>query len=239
MLITTKAIVIHSLRYSEADLIVTCFTQSSGIKTYLLRNILKSKKGKLKKAMFQPLTQLEIVAKHKEKNTLESIREAKIDIPYKNLHTDIYKSSISMFLAEILKNTIQEEEKNSALYRFLSQAFQELDETEKFANFHLFFLVRLTHYLGFSPNLSSIEYPYFNLLDGDFQFAETNKYCISNQNSELLKQFLRSDYSDFSTIRLNKKRRQGFLEMLLLYFQLHLHGFRKPKSLEVLNQLFS
>ncbi|WP_121665937.1 DNA repair protein RecO [Mesonia aquimarina] len=239
MLITTKAIVIHSLRYSEADLIVTCFTESSGIKTYLLRNILKSKKGKLKKAMFQSLTQLEIVANHKNKNTLESIREAKIDIPYKNLHTDIYKSSISMFLAETLKNTIQEEEENIALYRFLSQAFQKLDELEKFANFHLFFLVHLTHYLGFSPNLSSTKHPYFNLLDGDFQIAETNKYCISNQNSELLKQFLKSDYDNFASIKLNKIRRQSFLEMLLLYFQLHLQGFRKPKSLEILNQLFS
>ena len=48
MVIATKAIVLSSLKFGDSDLIVKCFTASSGLKSYLLRNILKSKKGKLK-----------------------------------------------------------------------------------------------------------------------------------------------------------------------------------------------
>ena len=71
MVVATKAIVFSAIKYSEADLIVSCFTETSGMKSYLLRNILKSKKGKLKASFFQPLTQLEIIADHKNKGTLE------------------------------------------------------------------------------------------------------------------------------------------------------------------------
>ncbi len=77
MLITTKGIVFSAIKYGEADLIVKCFTQKHGVKTFLLRGILKSKKGKLKASLFQPLTQLEMVASHKDKGTLEYIKEAK------------------------------------------------------------------------------------------------------------------------------------------------------------------
>lgn len=143
-----------------------------------------------------------------------------------------------MFLAEMLRNSIQEEEQNQALYHFLEESLNWFDTSEHFANFHLLFLVKLTQYLGFYPNESSTDLPYFNLLDGDFQHVETNKYCISNQNSALLKQLLQSNFDKVHEIKLNKTRRKSFLEMWLLYYELHLHGFRKPKSLEILHQLF-
>ncbi|HCW63386.1 MAG TPA: DNA repair protein RecO, partial [Leeuwenhoekiella sp.] len=100
MLVTTKAIVISAIKYGEADLIVRCFTEEAGLKSYILRRILKSKKGKLRTAMFQPASQLELVAVHKDKGTLESIREAKVIQPYVSLHTDVLKSSVVLFLSE-------------------------------------------------------------------------------------------------------------------------------------------
>ena len=106
MVITTKAIVFSSLKYGESDLIVKCFTESSGLKSYLLRNVLKSKKGKLRSSYFQLLSLIEIEASHKNKGTLERINEAKMFYPYQSLHTNIVKSSLVIFLAEILSNTI-------------------------------------------------------------------------------------------------------------------------------------
>ncbi len=57
MLSTTKAIVLSAIKYGDSDLIVKCYTQL-GLKSYMLKGILKSKKGKLKVAYFQPLTHL-------------------------------------------------------------------------------------------------------------------------------------------------------------------------------------
>ena len=157
MVVATKAIVFSAIKYSEADLIVSCFTESSGIKSYLLRNILKSKKGKLKASFFQPLTQLEIIADHKNKGTLEYIKEAKVYYPYQTLHTDIVKTGLVMFLAEMLKNCIREEEANEDLFAFLEQSFQWLDKNDEVANFHIFFLLQLSLYLGFFPDATAIQ----------------------------------------------------------------------------------
>ncbi|MBW2960303.1 DNA repair protein RecO [Mesonia aestuariivivens] len=238
MLINTQAIIIHSLRYREADLIVKAFTKSSGLKSYLIRGVLKSKKGKLRASMFQPLTLLEVEANHKDKGTLENIREAKVNPPYQDLTTNVYKSSIAMFLAEVLNQAIQEEEQNEALYQYLENAFLWLDKNKKFANFHLLFMVKLSSFLGFYPHQYDQDLPYFNLLDGEYQLDDTNKYCIQNENSELLKQFLLVNFDEASSIKLNQSRRKSFLEMLILYFELHLHGFKKPRSLDILHQLF-
>ena len=238
MLIKTRAIVAHSIRYREADLIVKAYTQSSGLKSYLVRGVLKSKKGKLRASMFQPLTLLDLEANHKDKGTLESIKEAKVNPAYQTLTTNVYKSSIAMFLAEVLHQAIQEEEQNEALYQFLEESFLWLDQADTFTNFHLLFMVKITSFLGFYPHQYHADLPYFNLLDGEYQLDDTNKYCIQNENSELLKQFLIANYQEATTIKLNQSKRKSFIEMLILYFELHLHGFKKPRSLDILHQLF-
>ena len=130
MVVTTRAIVFSAVKYAEADLIVTCFTEKAGLKSYLLRNVLKSKRGKLKASYFQPLTQLELEAVHKDKGTLERIKEAKVHHPYQSLHTHVVKSALVMFLAETLKNCIQEEEPNLPLYEYLEASFLWLDTND-------------------------------------------------------------------------------------------------------------
>ncbi len=159
MVVTTKAIVLSSLKYSEADLIVRCYTESSGLKSYLLRNVLKSRKGKLKTSYFQPLTLLELEATHKNQGNLERINEAKILYPYQTLHTQVVKSALVIFLAEILTNSIQEAPEDLALYQFLEKSFIWLDSSNEIANFHILFLIKLSMYLGFYPDTSTIAHP--------------------------------------------------------------------------------
>ena len=55
MQVSTKAIVLTAIKYGDSSLIVRCYTEQSGSKSYLLRGVLKSKKGKLRPAYFQPL----------------------------------------------------------------------------------------------------------------------------------------------------------------------------------------
>ncbi|GGG21447.1 DNA repair protein RecO [Dokdonia pacifica] len=239
MLITTQAIVISAIKYSEADLIVKCFTKSSGLKSYLLRNILKSKKGKLRTAMFQPLMQLEIEANHKDKGTLETIREAKVAYQYRNLHTDITKTALVFFIADMLRSTIIEEEENSFLFDYLTTAIIWLDTHDTIANFHLFFLLKLTQYLGFYPDETHIEFEYFNLIEGTFEPSEINIYCQNGKQIKILKELLGIKFDTLPEIKLNQKQRSDFLTMLLQYYELHLHGFKKPRSLAVLNSIFT
>ena len=239
MLVKTEAIIFSALKYGEADLIVKAFTKSSGLKSYLLRNILKSRKGKLRVAMFQPLTHLEIEANHKDKGTLESIREAKVISHYDTLHTSVIKSSVVFFIADMLRSSVQEEEENQPLFEYIVTAVQWLDHHEHIANFHILFVLRLTRYLGFYPESPENNVSYFNLMEGTFVPEQINPYCMSGKNIDLLKSFLGTNFDAVQNIKMNQNQRSSFLTMLLQYYELHLHGFKKPRSLAVLNSIFN
>lgn len=239
MVETTRAIVFSSIKYAEADLIVTAYTKNSGLKTYLLRGVLKSKKGKLKASYFQPLTQLEIVAHHKNKGTLERISEVKVAYPYNTLHTEIVKSSLVMFLAEMLKNVVQEEEENEILFQYIEASLQWLDNHESIANFHILFLLKLTEYLGFYPDTSNAHLQYFNLAEGLFEDQDVSIYSYSGAVVGNLRRFFGINFEAMSGIKLTKKERLDVLNVVLDYYNLHLQNFTKPKSLVVLNQLFN
>ena len=239
MLITTKAIVLSKLRYKDNDLIVKCYTQERGVVSFLLRGVLKSKKGGSKVAYFQLLSQLQIVFTHKNTRTLQSIKETKLHVIYSSLHSHILKSSIVMFLSEVLSNTLQEEEENESLYSYLEHTFLWLDSQSEYSNFHLLFLLKLTKYLGFYPDISDMDGSYFNLQEGRFENTSSSKYAVSGENLMLLKKLLGTTFDALPSIKINAKQRQLFLSMILLYFELHLGRFKPPKSLQVFNQVFS
>jgi DNA repair protein RecO (recombination protein O) len=238
-LVNTKVIVLSSLKYGDTSLIVKCYTQEEGIKSYLIRGVLKPKKKGLKAAHFQPLTQLKIVANHNTKNTLNSIKEVQVIHPYKTIHTEIVKQSVVLFLSEVLSNSIQEEEQNTALYEYLETAFVWLDVHDKVANFHLLFLLNLTGFLGFYPDTSETNKKGFDLLEGNFSDNIHEKNVISNNDFYQFKKLLGIIFDSIENVTYSKDERQLVLQLIIQYFKLHLGSFRDPKSLQVLETVFS
>ncbi|WP_298781190.1 DNA repair protein RecO [uncultured Polaribacter sp.] len=238
-IVTTKAIVLSSLKYSDTSLIVKCYTELEGLKSYLIRGILKSKKGGLKIAHFQPLTQLILIANHNSKNTLNSIKEVQVVHPYITIHTDIVKQSVVLFLSEILSNSIQEEEQNFELYKYIETAFIWLDVHDKIANFHLLFLLNLTHFLGFYPDVSEKQKIGFNLLEGNFSDQISDKNVIFKNDFHQFKKLLGINFDTIEKVSFSKKERQVVLQLIIQYFKLHLGSFRDPKSLQILETIFN
>lgn len=235
---TTKAIVFSSIKYGETSLIVKAFTESDGLVSYLLKGVVASRKGKLKTAYFQPLTQLEVVANHKNRGSLESIREAKVIHPYKTLHADIFKNSMVLFLSEMLSSSVQEQERDAALFNYLENALNWLDQNDRDPNFHLLFLIKLTKFLGFYPDTDQTEDDYFDLQEGRFVDSPSLNPILEGRTLEIFQLFLGINFDALRTIKIARKDRQELLAKVVLYFELHLPGFRKPKSLVVLNAVF-
>lgn len=238
MLVKTNAIVLSKIKYGDHDVIVKCYTKNRGIVSYLLRGVLKSKKSNSKIAYYQPLSQLEIEENYRANQSLHYITDVKLSITYQSMHTNILKGAIVMFLSEVLSATLKEEEANASLYEFLETALQWLDHETDFSNFHLLFLLELAKHLGFYPDASKSDFPYFNLRSGSFESKPETPYTISGENLKLLKLLLGIKFDGLNTVKLHSTQRQSFLNLLLLYFDLHLSDFRKPKSLQVFNEVF-
>ena len=179
-----------------------------------------------------------MVVNHKNKGTLETIREVKVINLYKTLHSDVVKNSLVLFLAEMLGSSIQEEERDEALYNYLEYSLGWMDENEHVSNFHILFLLNLTKYLGFYPDTSDREKNYFDLLEGNFSAQPSFNPVIEGETLDYFKRFLGINFDALLTVKMNNANRQKLLQAVILYFGLHLHGFRKPKSLAVLNAVF-
>lgn len=239
MLTSTNAIVLSKLRYRDNDLIVKCYTQQFGVVSFLIRGVLKSKKGNVKTAYFQLLSQLQLVIIYKNSRSLQAIKEVRLNHLYTSLHTNVIKSSVVMFLSEVLSSILQEEEQNETLYSYIETTLLWFDTHSECSNFHLLFLLNLTKYLGFYPEEINYESQYFNLRDGKFENKDYGKISIHGENLTLLKTLLGTTFDALNTVKINAKQRQSFLSMILLYFELHLGSFKTPKSLQVFNQVFS
>ncbi|MCK5815869.1 MAG: DNA repair protein RecO [Flavobacteriaceae bacterium] len=239
MLVATKAIVLSSIKYGDNNLIVKCLTEKEGCKSYMLRGVLSSKKGKVRKSYFQPLSQVKIIANHNSKGNLNSIKEVAMGYTYKTNYTNIYKQSIVIFLSEILNSALQEEEENKPLFKYIETSLKWLDLHPDFANFHLLFLLNLTRFLGFYPNTNNSDLNYFDLEEGVFKNnLGFGKNTISGSVLFDFKTLLGTNFDVIDKIKLTAQKRHEVLKVLILYFKLHLNGVKSPKSLDVLRAVF-
>jgi DNA repair protein RecO (recombination protein O) len=237
MLVKTKAIVFSALKYQEKSLIVKCYTQSDGLKSYFVPNAFSGKKSASKMAYFQPLTLLEIEANHKNKGTLEHFKEIRLAVPYQSIPSHIVKSTIVIFLSEILHHSIREEEKNSQLFALLESALLWLDAHDDIANFHLILLLEVTKYLGFYPEQDNTTDPFFEMIEGIFvPFQGVS--CLNAHETVLWRKLMEQKIENPGKV-FTSTERAILLKILLDFYAIHLDAFKKPKSLEVLREVFA
>lgn len=242
MLLTTKGIVLHVLKYNDTSIIVDIYTLQLGRASYLVP-LSKSRKAIVKPAFFQPLSFVEFVADIRPNNSLSRIKEVKLYHPFESLPFDPYKSAISIFLAEFLYRAVREEAENSTLYAYIENSFFWLDECKSgFANFHLVFLMRLSRFLGLYPNLEDYrDGDCFDLLNACFIPSRplTHSSYIEPKDANTFRQLMRMNYETMHLFEMNRIERMRCLTIIIDYYRLHLPDFSELKSLKVLQELFS
>lgn len=229
MLHKTRGIVINYIRYRETSIIAKIYTEKFGIQSYI-ENGVRSSKGKNRIALFQPLTLVDLVLYHDDKKEIHRISEIKAAYPFKTLPYDVYKSSIGMFLDEVLNKTLKESNENAVLFDFLYHSFIFLDETEQhFENFHLIFLLKYAFFLGFLPRDSN---------EIMAQLHEANIIIpFDSGYKTLMNQLIAADYQ--TPIGMSRGARNHLLEVIILFYQLHIEDFGEVKSLHVLREVLS
>jgi DNA repair protein RecO (recombination protein O) len=224
----TKGIVISNTKYGETSIVCKVYTENFGLQTYIINGVRK-KKGK--SIYYQPLSLLDLTVYHKEKSTLQRVKEAKPFYQYQSLPYAIEKSSIAFFMAEVLQKCLREEEENIPLFNFIWQSLIALDTQELDSQFHLHFLLQLSSFLGFYPNTIDGNEGYFDMINGTFvNSIPTHKHYF--EDTEPLLTLL----NGHSVLKKNKR---FLLEKLIEYYRLHIEGFSNLKTLPVLETIFN
>jgi DNA repair protein RecO (recombination protein O) len=240
MLHKTRGIVFQSIKYSESSNIVKIYTEAFGLKSYMVRG-LRTSKSKKNLSKFQHLSLLDMVVYQNDKKNLQNIKEVKSAFVFNSIPFDIVKSSMVLFLNEMLLKSIKEEESNPELFGFLFDSILGLDQLKKPPNnFHLLFALQLTKHLGFFPQSDDENAEVFDLQEGRFvQRQPFHPDFIEGHNCRLFKNSLSVMPCDCNLIQVSNKDRMQLLATIVHYFKLHVPGFGTLKSIEVLHAIFS
>ncbi|MDD2617551.1 MAG: DNA repair protein RecO [Bacteroidales bacterium] len=239
MLVRSQALVLHQIPYSDAFSVVHLYTREFGRQAYLLTR--NHKNSRLRQSLFQPLSLIEYEADHKGSRELQRIKEARCLYAFTGIPMDPVKNAIALFLSEVLYRALEESDSNEALFEYLVQSVQILDLCKQgTANFHLVFLIKLTRYLGFYPNLDeNAPGKHFDLQAGTFcALRPFHNAWLSPEDAQGFAVLLRINYENMPAFRYDRHQRQRILRQTLDYYRLHLSEFPRIKSLDVLQELF-
>ncbi len=241
MLVKTEGIVLHSLKYGEQRVIVDIFTREQGRLSFIVP-VPRSERSKIKKQYLQPLTLLQLECDVRPQQQLQKLRDASLLQPLPSLLSDPKKLTICLFVSEFLYHALKGEQQNTPLFDYVRSSIEWLDGRDAdYANFHLVFLMRLSRFLGFYPNLD-------DYTDGCYYDLRAATFCPSPplhrdfllpEDAARIQLLMRMDFPTMHLFRLSHTDRNRILDTLLLYYRLHIPAFPELRSLAVLQQLYA
>jgi len=235
----SRAFVIRSIKNGETSLIVSCYLEDIGYKTFIVKGVYGSKKSKFSKAHFFPLNIINLNYSYTEGKNLGFIKEVKTEKLYNSLHLDIQKSSVIIFLSEILNSIFKEETLvNKDLFIFLLNTLSWYDQVKSCNNFHIKFLIELSRFIGFYPNINNENDSFFNLESGSTSATQSMGTNISGNDLTLFKEFLGTEFEDLNSMNTKNQSRTQILNYIIDYYSLHLQMFKTPKSTNVFAEIF-
>ena len=239
MLTRTKAILLHHVRYSDSSLIAQFYTQEYGRISVMAKGI-SSRRGGAKFNYFRPLNIFNLELYHRENRELHNLKEMSLAFIPRNIHGDIIRTSVAMFISEILYNVIREEDANRLLFDFIESSVITLDEIDAgISNFHLWFLVAFTDYAGIGPSHTDMTGYWFDMLTGQFTTQQPlHPDFLDPAGAKTLNLLLQIPAAEIASLRLSGDERSELLARLLKYYSLHLPGIREIRSLQVLKDIF-
>jgi DNA repair protein RecO (recombination protein O) len=222
MLHKTQGIVFRFTKYGETSIIVNIFTALFGLQSYIVNGV-RSRGARQRIALFQPLTLVDLVVYHRENANLNRISEIKCLHPYQSIPVDIRKSTIAIFLNEVVNKTIKEESHARDLCSFMIQSFIAFDEqVMNTENFHLVFLIRLSRWLGFGAHHPN------EILGPRVTDAKTET---------LLSKLLECDYDE--PIEMTNEQRRELLDLVLYFYRDHVESMGELRSVQVLREVLN
>ena len=236
----TRAIVLGSIKYGDKAVIVNMLTETLGRQSYIVQGLGSGKGRGSKLAYFQPLFLLQFEGLISDKSELHRIKDVQSSVVLQSIPYDIRKSTIALFISEVLYRLIGESEANNHLFDFVYGSVEALDAIDEgVANFHLWFLANISRFLGFAPGNDYIEDSYFDMREGLYTPIEPlhNKYC-NREYSRLLNDLIECDVQYLGEIGLNRTQRVDMLHALTDYYSLHLDAIGRVQSISILQQLF-
>lgn len=232
-----QGILIHTTKYSDQKIIARIFLKQQGLLSFVIR-VGKSSKS-IQTSILQPLSLLEFEAVIKENSHLHTIKNIRRSCILNSIPFDPFKSTIVLFLDEVIQKTIPDNYSNPALFKYLWDAIILLDDAVDSRNFHLWCLLEIARHYGFYPQLDEANINYFDLRSSFFVTEQPlHSMFLEKNESAILLQMIDKEWPEIQNMQIHSSGRQILLTALVQYIMLHLESNREIKSLKILREVF-
>ena len=240
MIEKTRGIILHQIKYTDSGIVAQLYTRKFGRQSFLIKGMRNKKTGK-HNIIFQPLFILDLEMHFKASREMQVLKEFSVSYAPYEIHSNIKKSCVAIFLGEVLTSVLKEESPHEEMFDYIEESIVYFDSCkENYANFHIAFLAGLSSFLGFEPSVrSNSDDVFFDMKNGIFvPIPPVNGNYATGEISDILAVFFAASYDTSGNISLTGILRNEVLETLVSYYSLHLPGLKKIKSLEVLKVVF-
>ncbi|HTN20375.1 MAG TPA: DNA repair protein RecO [Pelobium sp.] len=241
MLHKTKGIVLRTTNYAETSVVAKIYTQKFGLQAYLINGV-KKPKAKIPLNMLQPMHLLDMVVYHKPNGNMQRVKDVSSSPVLQTIPYDIVKSSIVIFLNEMIYKSIKQQHEDEVMFEFIAKSIELLDHSEYgIANFHLIFLLKLTRFLGFHPDLGGAErFNFFDLKEGVFVANQPpHTFFIEADLKTQWLQLFKNSIENFEELRISSPVRKVLLNKIIEYYSFHIEDFGLVKSHEILEEVLA
>jgi len=240
MLEKTRGIILHQIKYTDSGIVAQMYTRKFGRQSFLVKGMRNKKAGK-HNILFQPMFILDLEMYYKASREMQVLKEFSVIFTPYEIHSNIRKSCVAIFLGEVLTSVLKEESPNEDMFDFIEESIVYFDgATDNYANFHVAFLAGLSSFLGFEPSPRHNEDDvFFDMNNGLFvPIPPVHGNYATPEVSDILALFFSASYDSTRDIPLTGIIRNEVLETLVRYYSLHLPGLKKINSLAVLKEVF-
>lgn len=235
-----RGIVLNTVKYGDSSMVAQLLTDVGGRRSFMVQGIRSSRGRGSKAALFQPMFAVEFEGLESAKMELHRFKEVHSGIILQSIPFDVRKSTVALFMAEVLYRLVKESEPNEPLFSFVWGSVEALDSIDEgVANFHLWFLAHLSRFLGFSPGNEHFDGAMFDIREGLFTRTKPLHGQVMDEfNAEILRDLLECDVSLLGEIGLNREQRRAFLDAMMVYYGYHLEAVRAVRSTKILREVF-
>lgn len=235
----TNVIVLKVVPYTSGSAILKGLSPDLGQVSFFLRGM----GGK--KTKNQILTQagaiLSVEYTDRSDSDLLSLQSLERLVYYQNVPGDVVKSSLMLFLAEIILKSTQQNDGSEEMFALAKSTFEWIDLSEHSANIHLYFLAHWIRLLGLQPQAPDGGKELFDLQEGSWlsnASAAVEGRVLNKVEADLFLETFQWKMSAITKYKMSPSARRNLLHALVNYLCFQLSIGKGITSLPIIELLF-
>jgi len=225
--VKSQAIVLHLTRVGDSSIVVHTIDSIAGRQSLMLRGVGKrgSRSAANGTALLHSLSVVDIVSAEPPVGSMLYLREFEPLFSLNNIRTDIYKSTMAMFIAEILYRSVRDGDGGGEYFSRLVENIVRLESIEgSAANYHLWWMADYCRLMGFAITPEGL--------------AEIGEAPLGTNDGASILHFAQASLSEALAIPLSSSRRSTLSAKMLSYLCHHLGATLDIRALDVLHEVF-